>query len=255
MLLGLINPDLGNIKYLGDLSLAEFKSKIGVVFQNNVSDDLLTPKEILLLFAKIVLTSESQAEQRVDEIVEALKMTTFMNRQFKYLSGGEKRKTEIARALLGSPELLFLDEPTTGLDPKTRAEVWDLLNQIRTQNTMTIFLTTHYMEEVAEADQVVIIHQGQLIAQGSPAELKLNFSQDSLLLTPIDPVGLEKTLTNTGFDWVKVGDSYRVNSDSVSASINLLTSLRDNLKSFEVTRGDMDDVFLNAVGEQISEGT
>ena len=249
MLIGLLKKDGGNIVYDGSLNLAAFKNQIGVVFQNNVFDDLLTVEENLKLYGSLYMNGSKSVKARYDEIAALLSLNDFSKKRFKTLSGGQRRKAEIARALFTSPRLLFLDEPTTGLDPKTRAEVWNVLHSVRRATNMTVFLTTHYMEETSDADRVVIIHQGKLICEGSPAELKARYSHDRLLITPKNAAALEKTLNGKDLPFEKTADTYSVRLSDTGQSIGLLYALKDNIRFYEVKKGTMDDVFLNAVGE------
>ena len=148
-----------------------------------------------------------------------------------------------------SPEILFLDEPTTGLDPKTRADIWSIIHKLKQENGMTIFLTTHYMEETAAADHVHIIDKGKIIAAGSPAELKAQYAYDRLLITPKDSGILEKQLKETSVNWQRTADTYTVRISGAADSIELLSRLKDNIRFFEAINGSMDDVFLNVAGE------
>jgi multidrug/hemolysin transport system ATP-binding protein len=248
VILGLLKADSGRIDY--DCP-AEFRRQIGVVFQDNVFDEALTVEENLLLYGRLYLGKAQAVKTRYREIARLLDVEAFAKQRFASLSGGQKRKAEIARALFNSPRLLFLDEPTTGLDPKTRTEVWRILHELQKQSGMTVFLTTHYMEETADADKVVIIHQGRKVCEGSPAELKAEYSHDKLLLTPADPEHLETQLTGRSLEFTKTADSYAVKMTGAAASIELLYTLKDNLRFYEAVKGSMDDVFLNAVGENL----
>jgi multidrug/hemolysin transport system ATP-binding protein len=254
MLIGLLKKDGGKIQYGGSDNFAGFKDKIGVVFQNNIFDELLTVEENLLLYGSLYIDNVKAVKKRYGEINELLELASFAKKRFKTLSGGQKRKAEIARALFTSPQVLFLDEPTTGLDPKTRAEVWSLISGIKRDAGMTVFLTTHYMEETADADRVVVIHQGKHICEGSPAELKERYSFDRLLITPENSKLLERQLDERGIEYTKTADTYMLRADSAGRSIELLFELKDNIRFYEATRGSMDDVFLNAVGTKIGEG-
>jgi multidrug/hemolysin transport system ATP-binding protein len=254
MLIGLVARDGGEIEYDGSTDYEAFKPHIGVVFQNNVFDELLTVEENLTLYGRLYLNGEHAVKTRLREIMSLLSLSEFAGKRVKALSGGQKRKAEIARALLACPRLLFLDEPTTGLDPKTRAEVWRILHKVRCDTGMTVFLTTHYMEEAAFADKVVIINKGKLVSEGSPAELKARYSYDRLLLTPRDADALARELTRRGFGFEKTADTYAVRMDDTAQSVDLLTALRDHLLSFEAVKGTMDNVFLNAVGEGLGGG-
>jgi multidrug/hemolysin transport system ATP-binding protein len=252
ILLGLLKYDGGSFEYTGLPSDDERKRQIGAVFQNNVFDDLMTVEENLELYGRLYLVGAS-VKTRCHEVVEMFGLGDFVKQRFGSLSGGQKRKAEIARALFMSPRLLFLDEPTTGLDPRTRAEVWGIIHSIRRNTGMTVFLTTHYMEETADADKVVIIHKGKLVAANSPAELKAEYSYDRLRLTPVDALLLETQLSERGAEFERTADTYSVRMDSAEQSIEMLYALKSNIRFYEAVKGSMDDVFLNAVGEQLRE--
>jgi multidrug/hemolysin transport system ATP-binding protein len=250
IILGLLKADTGNINYDNSLTSggsANFKNEIGVVFQNNVLDDLLTIEENLLLYGQIYLNNRAEVKQRYNEIIELLSID-YTKKQFGVLSGGQKRKAEIARALFNRPRLLFLDEPTTGLDSKTRKEVWEVLDKIRKNVNMTVFLTTHYLEETTDAKKIVIINKGEKICEGSPSELKSKYSFDTIRITPKNAESFEKQLVERNLEYKKVADLYNIIAKNVSASIELLYNLKENILFFEVIKGTMDDVFLNAVG-------
>ncbi len=249
MIIGLLPRDGGGVLYDGSPDLLAYKNKMGVVFQNNILDDLLTVEENLLTYAALYIESRGEARKRLHQVSALLSLQGMLHQRFKTLSGGQKRKAEIARALFMSPEILFLDEPTTGLDPRTRADVWSIIHKLKDEDGMTIFLTTHYMEETAAADDVAIIDKGRIIAAGSPAELKSKFSSDRLLITPKDAQALEHELALTEIQAKKLADTYEITLEQTSASIDLLYRLKENIRFFEVIKGSMDDVFLNVVGE------
>lgn len=236
VLIGLLRKDGGEIIYGDGESYGAFKNKIGTVFQDNILDENLTVAENMRLFGRLYLKDKAEIKGRFDEIATLLTLGGFLKQRVKNLSGGQRRKAEIARALWCRPEILFLDEPTTGLDPKTRMQVWDVINNLRKTAGLTVFLTTHYMEETADANEVVIIHKGKKAAQGSPAELKARYSSDRLLITPNNGAAYEK----------QVADSRE--------AIAYLCENRDNIRFFESRKGTMDDVFLNAVGEELTDG-
>jgi multidrug/hemolysin transport system ATP-binding protein len=252
ILLGLLKRDGGEYVYEGMAGVAERKRQIGAAFQNNVFDDLMTVEENLTLYGRLYLPV-SAVKSRCREIVERFGLDGFVKQRFGSLSGGQKRKAEIARALFMSPRLLFLDEPTTGLDPRARAEVWRIINEARRDSGMTVFLTTHYMEETSEADKIVIIHKGKSVAEGSPSELKARYSFDRLQITPINALLLEKQLGEYGVDYERAGGAYSARVEDTERSIELLYALRGNIRFYEAVKGSMDDVFLNAVGEQLRE--
>ena len=249
MIIGLLSRDGGEIVYDGSADFTAFKDKIGVVFQNNISDDLLTVEENLQTYGALYIKSPAKLKKRMAEVMTLLALDGFAKQRFKTLSGGQKRKVEIARALFMSPEILFLDEPTTGLDPKTRADIWNIIYKLKNERGMTIFLTTHYMEETAAADQVNIIDKGRIIAAGSPAELKDEYAFDRLLITPKDATTLERQLNEEKVRWEKTADTYTVRVGGAEESLSLLFRLKDNIRIFEAINGSMDDVFLNVVGE------
>jgi multidrug/hemolysin transport system ATP-binding protein len=251
MIIGLAAKDGGVVEYAGGRSLDEFRGQMGVVFQNNVLDENLTVEENLLLHGSLRLGKSGLAKARYREIIEQLSLSAMTKKRFKDLSGGQKRKTEIARALFSSPKLLVLDEPTTGLDPKTRAEVWQLLEDMRKKAGMCIFLTTHYMEEAAGADKVVIIHKGKLVGEGTPAELKSKHSFDRLLITPTSEEEIISKLGAKGIGFEKKGGIIEIRMEGTAQSIGLLWELKDCVRFFEAVKGTMDDVFLNASGESL----
>jgi multidrug/hemolysin transport system ATP-binding protein len=253
MIIGLLSRNNGEILYDGSRDFMQFKDKIGVVFQNNISDDLLTVEENLLTYGALYIKSPGRLKERLEEVTALLSLTDFMKQRFKTLSGGQKRKVEIACALFMSPKILFLDEPTTGLDPKTRADIWDIIHKLIKDSGMTIFLTTHYMEETVASDQVAIIDSGKIIARGSPAELKARYAFDRLLITPIDEKNLENSLSESGIQFNKTADTYTVRVNDTAQSIELLYRLKENIRFYEVINGSMDDVFLNVVGRLPTE--
>ncbi|MDR0919557.1 MAG: ABC transporter ATP-binding protein [Oscillospiraceae bacterium] len=251
MLVGLSQKDSGEIQYENGKQFSDFKNNIGVVFQNNVFENLLTVKENILFYGALSENKQDKDNKRYDELMELFSLRDVEKQKFGTLSGGQKRKAEIARAIWGNPKILFLDEPTTGLDPKTRNEVWHILRNLQQQSGMTVFLTTHYMEETEDADEVVIIHKGKKIATGSPAELKALYSKDSLQITPKNAEFFEKKLSEINEDYKKTADTYTLFPDNSQKAISLLTMLNNNINYFEMKRGSMDDVFLAAVGEKI----
>ena len=249
MLIGSLSADNGQIVYGGNKSFKEFKDKIGVVFQNNIFDEVLTVEENLKLFGRLYSKNKDSIKERYEELAKLFKYKSFEKKKFKNLSGGQKRRVEIARALFNTPEILFLDEPTTGLDPKTRIDVWKLINNVRKETGMTVFLTTHYMEETNDADEVVIIHNGKKIAEGTPAELKEKLSSDRIKIVPKNQKRFEKLCKDLSYE--KVADQFEFLLKDAQEEIELLEKFKDEIKFFEVLRGSMDDVFLNVVGESV----
>ena len=169
------------------------------------------------------------------------------------LSGGQRRRADIARALVNTPEVIFLDEPTTGLDPQTRHHVWETINNLQQNNDMTVFLTTHYMEEAANADQVAIIDEGKIVATGNPAILKENYSTDRLMLVAKDAEILRDLFDNKGIIYEQKGGQFIIKLRSTLHALPLLDLVKNNIVSFQVITGDMDDVFVNITGKAMRE--
>lgn len=247
MLIGTLERDNGNIIYGGDKTFKDFKEKIGVVFQNNILDEELTVEENLKLFGRLYSKNNEKIKERYQNLANILGFKEFEKKKFKSLSGGQKRRVEVARALFNTPEILFLDEPTTGLDPKTRIDVWKIINEIRKSTGMTVFLTTHYMEETNDADEVVIIHNGKKIAQGSPSELKEKYSSDRIKIVPYNVEEFEKNVKEISY--TKIADIYEFLFKNSQEEIEFLNKVKSQIKFFEVIKGSMDDVFLNALEE------
>jgi len=223
------------------------RSKIGVVFQENVLDNFLTVKENLLYMGALYLKDKELLLKKYEELKTLLDFNECENKQYRYLSGGQKRRIEIARALLGEPEILFLDEPTTGLDPESRKLVWNIIKKLQKEKNITVFLTTHYMEESNDADYVVIIDKGVIKAKGSPTELKNIFAKDVLKIKAVNENLLIEYLTKQNIPYSVVADMIIVTNIATLNTICLLSENKNNIESFEHIKGTMDDVFLSAL--------
>jgi len=210
------------------------RQSIGVVFQDSVLDGALTVRENLAVRARPYLGGSARIRERVDALASLVELDEFIDRRYARLSGGQRRRVDIARALVHDPVILFLDEPTTGLDPANRALVWRTIHELRERTGLTVFLTTHYMEETEEADRVCIIDRGRIIADGSPAELRARHSSSVLTLTTAD--GVEQRPV------ADAGEARRI-----------LGELGDAVIDFEFRHGRMDDVFLALTGRTVSE--
>lgn len=229
----------------------EIRKKIGVVFQDNTLDGRLTIKENLMIRASLYDSSTKTLQDNLNYVCDVLDIGELLNRQFHKLSGGQKRKCEIAKALMNRPEVLFLDEPTTGLDPQTRQHVWECIEKLRNEEGMTVFLTTHYMEEAAKAQYISIMEGGKLVADGTPSELKKKYAQDILKLVPEDKEVLSRSLLEEEISFEQRSNHIRVAIPDSIYGLELLNKLKGNLKSFEVIQGTMDDVFLNVTGKSL----
>ena len=243
MLSTLIAPTGGSAEICGGLlgkDDSEIRGRIGIVCQGNCLDDMLTVRENLILRGTLYGLTGLECSAQFDRVCDIFSLGDVADRRYRKLSGGQKRRCEIAAALMHSPEVLFLDEPTTGLDPATRRSVWETVSEMRGSCGMTVFLTTHYMEEAAEADRIVIIEKGRICAQGTPFELKEKYARDKLRLYT------ERTLAIDGLRRESYG--YSAELDGTMKALDILDKARGEITGFEVIGGTMDDVFLNAAG-------
>jgi multidrug/hemolysin transport system ATP-binding protein len=226
------------------------KNEIGIVFQNSVLDSVLSPRENLTVRAGFYGIKGEQWKARLEILTEMLGLKDFLDRPVGKLSGGQKRRVDIARAMVHNPKLLILDEPTTGLDPQTRLSVWNLVNSLRSQTGMTVFLTTHYMEEAEKATFVVIMDKGNIIATGTPTELRNKYSGDYVIIHIKNKPEIDSLLTNLKRSYSYNRDSryYRVTVKDSTDAIDFINNNRSLMSDFEVEKGNMDDVFLNVTG-------
>lgn len=229
----------------------EIKHHIGVVYQNNCLDRLLTVQENLMLRGSLYETDQRKLKQNLSHICEILELEEVLKRPYGKLSGGQKRRCEIARALMHTPDILFLDEPTTGLDPATRKSVWKTIRDLQKELHMTVFLTTHYMEEAARANHIAIIEKGHLLQYGTPFSLKEEFAKDKLRLIPGKKgfAQMEKYLKEKKILYRKKDEYVVVEIKDTLSALPLLEEMHPMIEGFEVMQGSMDDVFLNATKE------
>lgn len=236
------------------------RKNVGIVFQNSVLDGKLTVKENLYTRGAYYGLDKKQIKERIDGFTEHFELAEILNRKYEKLSGGQRRRVDICRALLHEPQILFLDEPTTGLDPKSRKLVWDYIEYLRKNKGMTIFLTTHYMEETKDADHVVILDHGKIMCQGTPAELKSKFAPGRFVWytkETAESEALLKQLADTMTE--KNGNiceaAYDVDHYTIPIYGNItefLYEYRDKMKDYEIIKGSMDDVFLNITGKELA---
>jgi len=227
------------------------RDRIGIVFQESVLDPLLTVKENLVTRGSIYGLAPQAVETNVAKAMKVTMIEDLANRRYGTLSGGQRRRTDIARALVHRPKVLFLDEPTTGLDPQTRKSVWDMIEELRREEGMTIFLTTQYMEEAEKADYVIVIDDGEIAAKGTPAELKDKYSSDALEIKPLDRNKALKTLADAGIAWTEQADLIKVTLPSTVHALPILALLEGNIAGFQVLNGTMDDAFIGITGKEI----
>ncbi|BAQ24938.1 ABC transporter ATP-binding protein [Streptococcus troglodytae] len=241
MLIGLLQPDSGSVHYAQEI-------KIGVVFQNSVLDEMLTVKENLQIRAR---QYKEVAPEKVEELIEQLGLTNFSHQQYGSLSGGQKRRVDIARALLNNPDILFLDEPTTGLDIQTREAIWDLLNLLQEKQKMTVVLTTHYLDEADSADQVYIVDHGHIIAEGTADHIKKKYAKNILKLQAgnVDPL-LDYLRDDSLIEKVNEGEII-LKPETAQSALDIINDCRDLIDNFEFRSGTMDDAFIALTGREV----
>lgn len=246
----LLKPTSGEVSYQGNYigkNDDEIRKKIGIVFQDNVMDDKLTVKENLYTRAYLYHNHKDTVSNIVDSIIETLQITNYKDQLYGELSGGQRRRADIARALIHAPEILFLDEPTTGLDPSTRKLIWKTLDKLRDEG-LTIILTTHYMEETINCDKVIIMNKGEIISTNTPEKLRVLHSSDRLkVMGNLDE--MKKHLSD--FTYEEHQDHLSIKVNKSNETIALLNDLKESIEAFEVIRGNMDDVFLNLTGTRL----
>ncbi|EAE1352990.1 ABC transporter ATP-binding protein [Listeria monocytogenes] len=228
-----------------------FRQKLGVVFQENVLDDLLTVRENLYNRASLYGKTKAEITERLALVSSIMGIEDILNRRFEKLSGGQKRRAEIARAIMHDPEILLLDEPTTGLDPKTRVSVWKIIDYLREELGMTVFLTTHYLEEAKDADQLAVIHKGKIIAQGTPTNIRSRFSVDKIFFYDAKVAELQKIMKKANLPFKVSKATMRV--DVINQDVKILAILNQAAGlygSFEVIKGNLDDAFISMIKEE-----
>ena len=247
---GQLKADSGSVSICGldaEKSIAEITRRLGVVFQGSVLDMPLTVRENLESRAALYGITGRAFAERLDELAGLLDFKALLDRPVGKLSGGQRRRIDIARALLHKPEILILDEPTTGLDPQTRQLLWSVTERLRTETGMTVFLTTHYMEEAADADYVVIIAGGKLAAEGTPLELKNRYTGDRITLYGADPAQLDAL----GLSYDELPGALRLTVPNTSDATALILAHPELFTDYEIIKGRMDDVFLAVTGQQL----
>mgnify|MGYP002522612862 FL=1 len=250
---GLLKKDGGSVEICGkdvETDMAEISSKIGVVFQNSALDMHLSVKDNLFSRAGLYGIFGEEAKKRIGELAELLDFKDIMGRTVGKLSGGQRRRIDVARALIHKPELLVLDEPTTGLDPQTRKKLWEVVENYRKTEKMTVLLTTHYMEETADADYVIILDSGKISASGTPLELKNKYTGDFITVYNTN----ENIVKAFGLPYEKIRDAFRISVKNTEEARDLIVRNPSVFNDFEITKGKMDDVFLAVTGKKLSGG-
>ena len=250
---GELRKDSGSVRICGadlDREPDSIRRKLGVVFQGSALDKDLSVRDNLRSRAALYGIHGKAFEKRLEELTELLDFADLLKRPLGKLSGGQRRRIDIARAPLHEPEILILDEPTTGLDPQTRTNLWQVIGRLRREQGMTVFLTTHYMEEAADADYVVIIDHGRIAAEGTPLTLKNTYTGDFITLYGIT----EEQVKTLGASYESIRDAYRVFVKDTAAATELILRYPEIFRDYEITKGKMDDVFLAVTGKKLTGG-
>lgn len=250
---GQLSKDGGSVVIDGadlDHNVDTIKRELGVVFQNSVLDKSLSVRDNLESRAALYGIHGEAFKERLAELSRLLDFEDLMKRTVGKLSGGQRRRIDIARALLHRPRILILDEPTTGLDPQTRNTLWNVISDLRKNEKMTVFLTTHYMEEAADADYVVILDSGKIVAEGTPLELKNTYTGDFITIYNAD----ESQIKKLGAEYESIRDAFRVSVPDTAAATKLIITYPDIFTDYEITKGKMDDVFLAVTGKKLTGG-
>lgn len=250
---GQLSKNSGHVEIDGadlDRDPDRIKRDLGVVFQNSVLDAALSVYDNLESRAALYGILGQDFKKRLSELSALLGFEDLLKRPVGKLSGGQRRRIDIARALLHKPKILILDEPTTGLDPQTRKTIWNIIDRLRSQENLTVFLTTHYMEEAAEADYVVIIDSGRIVAKGTPLQLKNTYTGDFITLYGVS----EEAVKTLGVAYKPLRDAYRLAVPDTAAATALIVKHPEVFKDYEITKGKMDDVFLAVTGKALEGG-
>ncbi len=250
---GMQSKDKGTVIIDGkdiDKDFSSISRELGVVFQNSVLDSALSVMDNLSSRAGLYGITGKEFKTKVDELATLLDFKDLYKRSVGKLSGGQRRRIDVARALLHDPKILILDEPTTGLDPQTRKTLWNVIENYRKEKGMTVFLTTHYMEETADADYVVILDAGKIVAEGTPLDLKNRYTGDFIVAYHVD----EKKVKALGYSYETVRDGFRIEVKNTTEARDLIIAHPNLFTDFEITKGKMDDVFLSATGKKLEGG-
>ena len=250
---GQLGKDGGSVEIDGadlDHNLDHIKRELGVVFQNSVLDAALSVRDNLQSRAALYGIRGAEFAQRLTELAKLLDFENILNRPVGKLSGGQRRRIDIARALLHRPRILVFDEPTTGLDPQTRKLLWDVVTELRKREKLTVFLTTHYMEEAVDADYVIILDGGKIAGEGTPLELKNTYAGDFVTLYGVE----ESAVKALGRAYPAVRDGWRIEVPNTGEATKLILENPALFTDYEITKGKMDDVFLAVTGKKLIGG-
>ena len=231
----------------------EVRSAIGVVFQDSTLDAKMTINENLKMHCVFYNIPKKEVEERIIFVLELVNLLDERKKLVGALSGGMKRRVEIARGLIHYPKVLFLDEPTTGLDPQTRSHIWEYIIKLQKEKNITIFLTTHYMEKTEICNKVAIIDGGKIVAHDTPYALKKEFTKDKAYITTEKGPELEQLLSQYNLEYVKKEGYYKVDAERINPLLQVLSKQKDVITDIEIKKGTFNDVFLEITGKKIRE--
>ncbi|MCL2071604.1 MAG: ABC transporter ATP-binding protein [Oscillospiraceae bacterium] len=231
----------------------QVRSAIGVVFQDSTLDKKMTVEENLKMHCVFYKVPKNEVEERITFVLTLVDLLGWRKKTVSALSGGMKRRVEIARGLIHYPKVLFLDEPTTGLDPQTRAHVWEYIFRLQKEKNITIFLTTHYMDEAENCDKVAIMDHGKIIAYDTPFALKKQYTKDRAYITVANPAAFEQSLNREGINYIKKENYHRIDVDDNAKLLQVLAECKDGIKDIEIRKGTLNDVFLEITGREIRD--
>jgi len=250
----LLEPDAGKVVINGyELGKNDFeiRKSIGIVFQRSLLDSMLTVYENLKIRGSFYKFPKQKLKERIEVVTEIAQLGEFLHRPYEKLSGGQRRRADIARALINTPKVLFLDEPTTGLDSQTRKDIWATIRKLQKEEGVTVFLTTHYMEEAEQSDYITIIGHGEILAKGTPLELKMKYCHDLLKIVPKNPDLFKQTLIEKQIDFASKGEVIEIKLNSTMDAIPFAQQFKDDITNIEIVNGTMDDVFLDITGREV----
>ena len=253
ILCGQLQKDAGTVVIGGNTlehHADQIKQELGVVFQDSVLDKALSVYDNLQSRAALYGITGKAFQSRLKELAELLDFGDLLKRSVGKLSGGQRRRIDIARALLNRPRILILDEPTTGLDPQTRKHLWNVISELRKEENMTVFLTTHYMEEAADADYVVVLDSGKIAAEGTPLQLKNTYTGDFITIYGIS----EEQAKRLQKPYEAIRDAFCISVSNTAEATELIIKHPEIFKDYEITKGKMDDVFLAVTGKKLNGG-
>lgn len=232
---------------------SDVRSTIGVVFQDSTLDAKMTIEENLIMHSVFYNIPKKEVEDRIQFVLKLVDLLGERKKLVSALSGGMKRRVEIARGLMHYPKVLFLDEPTTGLDPQTRAHIWEYIIKLQKERNITIFLTTHYMEEAEICNKIAIIDGGKIVAHDTPYALKKEFTRDKAFITTKNGSKLEELLADYNLSYVKKEGYYKIDAENSERLLQVISHHKEDITDIEIKKGTFNDVFLEITGKKIRE--